>query len=194
MPIRPARPSDFHAAARLIQTVFDMLLSGHFAPEEEEEDDPARYAWLEDWFQRENNRFSYQQVLVKEVEGQVVGVILIYHGSEAEALDRPLNERLRRLRNDPTFTLNQEAELDEFYIDTLSVAPAFSGRGYGTALIRAAEEKARELHYDKIAINVDEDNERAYRLYQRVGYVTDVERELYGKRYFHMVKMLNLRL
>src|SRR5579859_4359640 len=168
MSIRPARPSDFHAAARLIQVVFDML-SGHFAPAEQQEDDPARYAWLEDWFQQENNRFSYQQVLVKEVEGQVVGVILIYHGSEAEALDRPLNERLRRLRNDPTFTLDREAEPDEFYIDTLSVAPTFSGRGYGTALIQAAEQKARELHHTKIAINVDHDNERAYRLYHRLG-------------------------
>jgi ribosomal protein S18 acetylase RimI-like enzyme len=189
MCIRPARPSDFHAAARLIQAVFDML-SGYFAPAENKEDNPARYAWLEDWFQQENNRFSYQQVLVKEVEGQVVGVILIYHGSEAEALDRPLNERIRRLRNDPTFTLDREAELDEFYIDTLSVSPAFSRRGYGTALIRAAEEKARELRYDKIAINVDEDNERAFRLYQRLGYQANKEWVLYGKAYFHMVKQL----
>lgn len=189
MSIRPARPSDFHAAARLIQAVFDML-SGYFDPDEPKEDNSARYVWLEDWFQQENNRFSYQQVLVKEVEGQVVGVILIYPGNEVEALDRPLNERLRRLRNDPTFTLDQEAEPDEFYIDTLSVAPAFSGRGYGSELIRAAEDKARELHYGKIAINVDEDNERAYRLYRRLGYVTDMERVLYGKRYFHMVKTL----
>jgi ribosomal protein S18 acetylase RimI-like enzyme len=187
MSIRPALPSDFHAAARLIQVVFDML-SGHFAPEEDKEVNPARYAWLEDWFQQENNRFSYQQVLVKEVEGQVVGVILTYHGSEAEALDRPLNEHLRRLLNDPTFTLDLEAELDEFYIDTLSVSPAFSGRGYGTALIRAAEEQARELYYAKLAINVDEDNERAYRLYRHLGYEVDKEWVLYGERNFHLVK------
>ena len=128
--------------------------------------------------------------MVKEVEGKVVGVILIYHGSEAEALDHPLNERIRILRNDPTITLDKEADLDEFYIDTLSVAPEFSGRGYGTALIRAAEEKARQLHSTKIALNVDEDNERAYRLYQHLGYWTDKQRVLYGKLYFHMVKDL----
>jgi ribosomal protein S18 acetylase RimI-like enzyme len=189
MCIRSALPSDSHEAARLIQAVFDEM-AGHFAPGEEREDNPARYAWLEDWFQQAGNRFSYQQVLVKEIEGQVVGAILIYHGNETEALDRPLNERLRRLLNDPTFTLDQEAELDEFYIDTLSVAPAFSGRGYGTALIRAAEERARELHSAKIAINANEDNERAYRLYQRLGYQTDKQRMLYGKPYFHMVKPL----
>jgi ribosomal protein S18 acetylase RimI-like enzyme len=189
MCIRPARPSDFHDAARLIQAVFDEM-SGHFASKEHKDDNPARYAWLEDWFQQETNRFSYQQVLVKEVAGKVVGAILIYPGSEAEALDRPLNERIRRLRNDPTFTLTKEADPDEFYIDTLSVSPAFSGRGYGTALIHAAEEKARELHSTKIALNVDKDNARAYRLYDHLGYQTDKQRVLYGQVYFHMVKNL----
>ena len=154
MSIRQARPSDFHAAARLIQTALDEITC-HFSGEEYKEDNPDRYVWLEDWFQQTDNRFSYQQVLVEEVEGQVVGVILLYHGSEVEVLDRPLNERLRRLRNDPTVTLEREAELDEFYIDVLAVSPAFSGRGYGTALIRAAEEKARELYYPKIALNVE---------------------------------------
>jgi hypothetical protein len=35
-----------------------------------------------------------------------------------------------------------------------------------------------------------EDNERAYRLYQRLGYQTNKQRMLYGKPYFHMVKPL----
>jgi ribosomal protein S18 acetylase RimI-like enzyme len=160
----------------------------YFSGEEDKEDNPARYVWLEDWFQQTDNRFSYQQVLVKEVEDQVVGVILTYHGSEVEVLDRRLNERLRRLRNEPTFTLDREADLDEFYIDALGVWPEFSGHGYGTALVRAAEEKARELHYSKIALNVDQHNERVYRFYQHLGYRTDKQWMLYGEAFFHMVK------
>lgn len=187
MYIRPALPSDFHAAARLIQVALGEITC-HFSGEEDREDNPARYVWLEDLFQQTNNRFSYQQVLVKEVKEQAIGVILIYHGSEAEVLDRPLNERLRRLYNDPTVTLDQEAELDEFYIDALAVSPAFSGRGYGTALIRAAEEKAQELQYPKIALNVDVHNERAYRLYKHLGYQVDKQRMLYREPFFHMVK------
>src|SRR5689334_19872647 len=109
MSIRSALPSDFYAAARLIQAALGEITC-HFSGEEDREDNPARYVWLEDLFQQTNNRFSYQQVLVKEVEKQVIGVILIYHGSEVEALDHPLNERLRRLHNDPTVTLDQEAE------------------------------------------------------------------------------------
>ncbi len=188
MCIRPARPSDAHAAARLILAAFDSIIH-HYSGEELNED--YRAVWLEDWFQQPNNRFSYQQVLVKEVEGQVVGAILLYHGSEAAALDRPINEYLRRLRNDPNAALEPEADLDEYYIDSLSVSPAFSGRGYGTALIQAAEKKAQELHYHKIALNVEQDNERAYRLYQHLGYHTDKQRTLYGEPFDHMVKYLN---
>src|SRR5262249_49392017 len=73
----------------------------------------------------------------------------------------------------------------------LAVSPAFSGRGYGTSLIRAGEEKAQELHYPKIALNVDQQNARAYRLYQYLGYRTDKERTLYGEAFFHMVKYLH---
>jgi ribosomal protein S18 acetylase RimI-like enzyme len=189
MYIRPALPSDAHAAARLIQSAFDTI-TRHFAEKEDKEDNPARYAWLENWFQQMGNRFSYQQVLVAEEEGQVVGAILIYHGSEAEALDRPLNEEIRRLRNDPTIRLAQEADLDEYYIDSLAVSPEFWGRGYGTALMKAAEEKAQKLHSPKIALNVDVHNERAYRLYQHLGYHTDKQRMLYGEAFFHMIKYL----
>ena len=189
MNIRPARPSDFHSAARLIQTALDQITS-HFSGEEYKEDNPARYVWLENWFQQVGNRFSYQQILVKEIEDQVVGIILLYHGSEVEALDHPINEHLRRLHKDPTLTLEREAELDEFYIDVLAVSPAFSGRGYGTSLIRAGEEKAQELHYPKITLNVDQHNARAYRLYQYLGYRADKERTLYGEAFFHMVKYL----
>jgi ribosomal protein S18 acetylase RimI-like enzyme len=187
MSIRPALPSDFHAAARLIQAALDEITC-YFSGEEDREDNPARYVWLEDWFQQTDNRFSYQQVLVKEVEDQVVGAILTYHGSEVGALDHRINERLRRLHNDPAFALDREAELDEFYIDALAVWPEFSGRGYATALMRAAEEKAQELHNPKIALNVDQHNERAYRLYQHLGYRTDKQRMLYGEPFFHMVK------
>lgn len=189
MSIRLAHPTDYHATARLIQAALDTITS-NFSGEEDREDNPARYLWLEDLFQQTGNRFSYQQILVKEVEHQVVGTILTYHGSEIEALDHPLNERLRRLRNDPTLTLEREAELDEFYIDALAVSPAFSGRGHGTELIRAAEQRARERQYAKIALLVDEHNKHAYRLYERLGYQMDKMRMLYGERFWHMVKYL----
>lgn len=99
---------------------------------------------LETWFVKENNRLSYENCLVAEQGGKVVGVIVVYHGSDAEQLDAPILHYLRELHEDESITLEKEAELDEYYIDTLSVSSMCSGRGIGSKLIDAAELHATE--------------------------------------------------
>jgi GNAT superfamily N-acetyltransferase len=55
-------------------------------------------------------------------------------------------------------------------LDHLEVPGPFRGRGIGTALIRAAEDHARQLGHGRIALGVGLDNPQARRLYQRLGY------------------------
>jgi GNAT superfamily N-acetyltransferase len=55
-------------------------------------------------------------------------------------------------------------------LDHLEVAGPFQGRGIGTALIRAAEDTARRLGNERIALGVGLDNPKARRLYARLGY------------------------
>jgi hypothetical protein len=45
---------------------------------------------LSDFFQQEDNRLSYQNALVMEEEGQLVGLVLLYDGAKARELDVPL--------------------------------------------------------------------------------------------------------
>ena len=45
------------------------------------------------------------------------------------------------------------------------------GTGIGTALIGAAEDSARQLGHERIAVGVGLDNPKARRLYERLGYV-----------------------
>jgi GNAT superfamily N-acetyltransferase len=52
----------------------------------------------------------------------------------------------------------------------LEVLEPFQRRGIGTALIRAAEDTARRLGYQRIALGVGLDNCAARRLYERLGY------------------------
>jgi GNAT superfamily N-acetyltransferase len=52
----------------------------------------------------------------------------------------------------------------------LEVLGPFQGRGIGTALIRAAEDTARRLGHERIALGVGLDNPNARRLYERLGY------------------------
>ena len=53
----------------------------------------------------------------------------------------------------------------------LGVRSELRGRGIGTALVRAAEDRTWRRGLRRIGISVDVDNERAGRLYERLGYV-----------------------
>jgi GNAT superfamily N-acetyltransferase len=55
-------------------------------------------------------------------------------------------------------------------LDHLEVLGSLWGRGIGTALIRAAEDTARQLGYERLALGVGLENLRARRLYERLGY------------------------
>ncbi|TCN33036.1 GNAT family N-acetyltransferase [Sinorhizobium americanum] len=74
--------------------------------------------------------------------------------------------------------------------DTISdiwVAPAFEGRGAGSALVRALERQIFERGYDEARIEVAAANRRALELYQRLGY-----RQLWRKVAFDAVLRTNL--
>ncbi len=185
--IRPAHKNDAGAAAPLMYQALDDIAYMLTAANSEAD----VLAHLASFFQAEDNRLSYQNTLIAEVDGQVAGLVIIYHGRDAADLDRPLVERLRSLRNDPQASLDKEAAEDEFYIDTLSVFPQFGGRGIGSALLQAVEQLARQRDYNKLSLNVDVENERAYRLYQRLGYQSAKIITLYAHPYQHMLKYLS---
>lgn len=184
MTIRSARPQDAGAAARLL---YDALHDvAHRLTGEDSEEKALEV--LEQYFRADEGRLSYRQSAVKEIDGEVAGIIVAYGGDQAAELDRPILDRLRKLKNDPTVTLDQEADEDEYYIDTLSVSPQFGGKGLGSALILHAENRAKELKYHKIALAVVTDNHRAHSLYDRKGYKTDKDIMINGHVYHHMVK------
>ncbi|AFQ25111.1 GNAT family N-acetyltransferase [Bacillus thuringiensis] len=149
---------------------------------------------LETWFSKENNRLSYENCFVYEQDESAVGIIVAYHGSEATQLDAPIVHHLRELHKDESITLEKEAELDEYYIDTLSVSSAHGGKGIGSKLIEAAEIYATEKGHEKIALLVNLENTRAYSLYEKLGYKKDEIVMLVGEPYAHLVKTLNVKI
>lgn len=186
MNIRPAVKEDAQVAARLLYDALHDI--AHQLTGQESEEDAIQV--LQQYFEQEEGRLSYHQALISEVEGNIAGVVITYAGDEAKELDRPIIERLRKIKNDPSITLDKEADEDEYYIDTLSVSSSYKGQGIGSALIRAAEERAKERGYDRIALAVVTDNKRAYSLYLRTGYEVDKDIIINRHVYFHMVKHL----
>jgi ribosomal protein S18 acetylase RimI-like enzyme len=55
-------------------------------------------------------------------------------------------------------------------IHDLSVLPAYRSQGIGQQLLRAVEQKARELNCCKLTLEVHENNRRAQRIYQQAGF------------------------
>ncbi|MDG4658407.1 GNAT family N-acetyltransferase [Ectobacillus antri] len=140
------------------------------------------------WFSQPGNRLSYENCLIAEQDGHPVGVIVLYHGSEASRLDEPIVTYLRKLHGDASIILEKEAGDDEYYIDTLSVHPDYSGRGIGSTLMRKAEEQCLMLGYHKIAILADLSNTRALSLYRYRGYTQDYTITLVGESFAHLSK------
>lgn len=145
---------------------------------------------LTNFFCEETNRVSYQNVLIADIFADIAGIIVTYSGADALQLDQPLLEHLRRETRNQNIFFDQEADVGDFYIDTLSVSPKFQGHGIGTELLRKAEELALQKGYDRISLNVAKDNPSAKKLYNRIGYQKDKEIQINGHTYDYMVKTL----
>jgi GNAT superfamily N-acetyltransferase len=105
------------------------------------------------WF---TDRLARQQrgggvLLVAWLEGRPVGEVFL----ECEPATEP--EVRRHLPGVPR-------------LDHLEVVGPLWGRGIGTALIRAAEDTARQLGHEQIALGVALHNPKARRLYEQLGY------------------------
>jgi ribosomal protein S18 acetylase RimI-like enzyme len=142
---------------------------------------------LEDLFIIKGNRLSHENCIVKCVDGSVVGIVIVYHGSQAKSLDQPIEERLTE-KLGTKIAIETEADLGDFYIDTLSVFPEYSGNGYGTELLHRAIAIAKEVHYQTVSLNAETENLPAIRLYEKLGFAKKKIIQINGSDYYYMVK------
>jgi len=69
---------------------------------------------------------------------------------------------------------------DEIHINNLALRPRFRAQGIGTALLERVLVEARQLGARRATLEVRASNERARRLYERLGfYVAGVRRHYY---------------
>jgi ribosomal protein S18 acetylase RimI-like enzyme len=112
-------------------------------------------------YERENTAFSWQNCIVAEHAGEVVGLM---HGFVMEASDQagaPVDPVLRPYR---------ELEVPgSFYISGLAVLPGHRDRGIGSSLLAVARERAHELGADELSLICFAANTGARRLYERHG-------------------------
>jgi ribosomal protein S18 acetylase RimI-like enzyme len=131
-------------------------------------------------FTQPRNRFSYQFTDVIEKEKTVIGILISYPGRIMDHLGLSMGMQLWRIygaigfarfaRRALPLAFSREADRDEYFVNTLAVAPDFQGQGIGSYLLAHVENKAVKMFCRKCALSVSVSNPGARRLYKRCGY------------------------
>ena len=122
-----------------------------------------------------NGPFSRERIRVARIEGEVVGVMVLYEDQSIQPLDlsrfcdsspslpASCMDVCRRYFTPMCFDINS----DEVYISCIATDPANRGKGIASSLIRFAKEEARGR---KLVLDVLEENTNAVRLYEKLGF------------------------
>lgn len=155
------------------------------------EDETEAMKILALFYAEEGNRISYKHVLVDKRDDIVAGILICYGGNDAEELDKPFIDRIRRETGQTDYKLTAETRPGEFYLDSIAVDERFQGQGIAKQLMQAFEEKAVQQGYGLVSLIVEEYNERAFSLYTKMGYEEDGGLVVSGHQYKRMVKRVS---
>lgn len=154
-------------------------------------------------FRHPRSCFSYEHSHFIEVNGKTEGMALAY------SYDRKRKEEIRSLllilRYLKWGILKQIAYLSrsgaiiaqidkgDYYISNIAVYPDLRCRGYGTKLLEILEGEAKAAGCTRLVLDVETDNEKAVRLYERTGYIIEMKSPVLRTRerdfeFFKMVK------
>ncbi|BCJ94028.1 N-acetyltransferase [Anaerocolumna cellulosilytica] len=134
------------------------------------------------WKQKEN-RFSHEYAFEAKLMGDTVGMVTCYSVTVMNELAWPTTRRLLKLRRwelvkYALLHLNEiiamlalkEGRDGEYHIGTLATLPESRGYGIGSKLIAHVEAYAIQHGFQRISLTVKKDNEKARKLYEKLGY------------------------
>lgn len=112
---------------------------------------------------------SYRSVIVAEHDGSVIGMSLSfpsrYHTVSEELCDYLPPDRLEHFHD--FFSSRVE---DSYFLDALCVDERYRNRGIGRELIGLTADRARKEGFGTVSLISFADNERALRLYRKMGF------------------------
>jgi len=115
-------------------------------------------------YARVGTAFSFENCLVAEKDGAVVGMVHCFPMHRQEGADT--EEEV-----DPVLAPYTELEdYDSLYISGLAIFHEYRNLGIGTLLLKEARRRGRALGLERLSLICFEKNTRALRLYQRLGF------------------------
>ena len=133
----------------------------------------------------EETIYSYENTIVAEVDGKVVGAMCAYDGADYQRLKQPIVDVLGA---DSGFAQLKETEAGEFYLDSVGVLPEYRGRGVASSLFEAQCERAASLGHKIAGLIVDVDKPQAEALYARLGFTYRDNKDFFGHTMKHMIR------
>jgi GNAT superfamily N-acetyltransferase len=173
--LRPGEPRDDEAIAELLYATaagrYDLYAGGR----------ERALRLLRRTIARPGNDTSRDGVTVAEIGGEVVGVLAAFPAPEGKMRRRRLIVQALRQRapwNWPRLMriarmgeeLGPEPAPDSLYIDALATGERFRRRGVASALLGAADERARSSGMTKLALDTTAANTGARALYEAAGF------------------------
>lgn len=181
--IRPAKPSDAGEVVPLIIQAMGLLANKLTHVEDRE----VIKEIFTHFFQEEGNQYSYQNTLVFEEDSKILGSLNAYDGAKLLSLRKPFLNYLEEYHHANNDNQGTETQSGEFYLDSISVNPDAQGKGIGKQLIIAGIDWGKKLGHTNIGLLVEQENTRAFKLYQNMGFVTQNEKQFMGGTYHHMI-------
>ena len=179
--LRPAAPEDAEPAAALIYETLATL--GEYLFGQPHAQGTIRV--LTELFREKGHLLSYQFSTLAEADREVIGIAQALPSADLGRAVRQIVGACRR-RFGLRFALRlawrgfplafePDTKPDEYYINTLAVAPARRNRGVGRTLLEDAERRGRELGLPVCSLSVMLHNADAKRLYERQGFRIDLK-------------------
>ena len=144
-------------------------------------------ALFEYFFKQPDNQYSYQNTLVYEEDGLILGSLNAYDGGKLLELRKNFLDYLKAHNQLTKFNPEPETEAGEFYLDTISVNPEAQGKGIGKKLINAFCKLSTSKQFNRVGLIVDHVNPDARKVYEKVGFQVVGQRDFLGHTYDHMV-------
>lgn len=131
-------------------------------------------------------RYHYANGIVCERDNEVAGFIFGYKGEEEQNLDKTFDTLLRERNIHLSF--DKETKAGEWYIDMVFTKANFRKQGVASELLASLPEIAKKSDESLIALNCDQINDKARRVYEKQGFQKASEITIVGHLYDHMVK------
>ncbi|SFS90154.1 GNAT family N-acetyltransferase [Sphingobacterium wenxiniae] len=142
-------------------------------------------AFLQYWIEQPCNQYSYENILVAEEKGEILGQICLYPGEDLDKLRSPILQQLKE-KYGQDFLLEAETQAGEIYIDTIAVSTNAQGKGIGKKLLHYAIDEYVYKRKQTLGLLVDKDNPDAKKLYLKVGFKAVNECHIFQKDMEHL--------